>query len=102
MASRAPAMPEAALQAAVLQLCRVYGIRYFHPAFSWGSGPGWPDLVLCKRRVIYRELKRETGKPTPAQVEWGAWLQEAGQDWAVWRPADLHSGRIQRELEAIR
>ena len=25
-------------------------------------------------------------------------LTIAGQDWAVWRPADWFSGRIQREL----
>lgn len=52
--------------------------------------------------MILRELKTDTGKLTPEQERWGLMLRHAGQDWDVWRPADLHSGRIQRELEAIR
>jgi hypothetical protein len=48
-----------------------------------------------------RELKTEHGKVTPAQENWGDWLRLAGVDWGVWRPADLRSGRIQRELMAI-
>src|SRR5262249_26560390 len=32
----------------------------------------------------------------------GSMLRNAGVSWDVWRPDDLQSGRIQRELEAIR
>jgi hypothetical protein len=95
-------MTEAQLQKAVTDLCGFYGLRWHHQRISQLSGPGWPDLTIAGRRLLFRELKRETGKPTPAQVDWGTWLEEAGQDWDVWRPSDLRSGRVRRELEAIR
>jgi hypothetical protein len=95
-------MTEAQLQAAVVRLCKLYGLHHHHQRISQLSAPGWPDLTICGSKVIFRELKREDGKPTPAQVEWGAWLEEAGQNWDLWKPSDLASGRIQGELEAIR
>lgn len=95
-------MTEAQLQAAVVKLCKLYGLRWHHQRYSIGSGAGWPDLTIAGRLLLFRELKDGTRKPTRAQLEWGDWLMAAGADWAVWRPADLHSGRIQRELEAIR
>lgn len=95
-------MTEAQLQSAVTDLCKLYGLHWHHQRYSIGSGAGWPDLTIAGRRLLFRELKRETGTPTRAQAEWGAHLEEAGQDWDVWRPSDLRSGRIQRELEAIR
>ena len=49
-----------------------------------------------------RELKSEYGKTTPEQDHWGWMLREAGVSWDVWRPDDLRSGRVQRELLAIR
>ena len=51
---------------------------------------------------MLRELKTEKGRLTKDQQAWGSRLRDAGVSWDVWRPADLHSGRIQRELEAIR
>ena len=97
-----PAMTEAQLQSAVTALCKLYGLRCHHQRYSIGSGAGWPDLTICGRRIIFRELKRQAGTTTPAQGDWGIWLTAAGGDWAVWRPADLRSGRIQKELESIR
>jgi hypothetical protein len=95
-------MPEAELQAAVVKLCKVLGVRWHHHHYSIGSKAGWPDLVLVGRGILFRELKREGKDPTPAQAEWGDWLAAGGGNWAVWRPSDLHSGLILRELEAIR
>ena len=96
-------MTEAQLQRAVTDLCGLYGIRWHHQRISQFSKPGWPDLVLLGRgRALFRELKQDGRQPTEAQARWGRWLREAGQDWDVWQPADLDSGRIQRELEAIR
>jgi len=97
-----PRMTEAQLQAAVLDMCKLYGLRAYHPWISVRSEKGWPDLAICGRRLIFRELKNDTNKPTAAQEEWGDWLLAAGQDWRVWRPADLRSGRIQNELLEIR
>lgn len=95
-------MSEQQLQAAVTQLCRMLGIKWYHTADSRRSNKGWPDLVLCGLRLLHRELKTERGKLTAEQKQWGDRLLRAGADWAVWRPADLKSGRILRELQNIR
>jgi hypothetical protein len=64
---------------------------------------GWPDLALCGRRgLLFRELKTAAGRLSVTQRQWGDRLCAAGADWAVWRPADLISGRIACELQAIR
>lgn len=94
---------ESQLQDTVIQLCRVLGVAWYHPYYSRRSVPGWPDLSLCgPKKLIFRELKTARGTVTPEQERWGLILRHAGQDWDVWRPADLQNGRIQRELEAIR
>jgi len=93
---------EQALQQAVIQLARLLGIEWYHTYDSRRSRKGFPDLVLCGSRVLYRELKTETGPVTSEQQRWGDRLRQACEDWAVWRPADLRSGRILGELRAIR
>lgn len=96
-------MTEQQLQAAVIDMCKLYGIAWYHPYFSRRSVPGWPDLAICgTRRFITRELKSERGKVTEEQERWGWMLRHAGVSWDVWRPGDLGSGRIQRELQEIR
>jgi hypothetical protein len=95
-------MTEAQLQAAVMDMCKLFGLHAYHPWISVKSAGGWPDLFIVGKRPLARELKSDTGKLTPAQGEWGLRLGRAGIQWAVWRPADLRSGRIQSELEAIR
>jgi hypothetical protein len=95
-------MSEAALQSAVLELAAWYGIACYHTHDSRRSQPGYPDLTIAGSRVIWRELKSGRGRLSPAQVEWGERLQLAGCDWAVWRPADWHSGLVRAELAAIR
>lgn len=49
---------------------------------------GGPDLLLVRERVLFRELKRDSGRLTEEQEAWGAALQAAGADWAVWRPRE--------------
>ena len=97
-----PQMSESELQKAVTDMCALFGLKWHHQRYSIGSKAGWPDLTICGRSIIFRELKRQDGKVTRAQDEWGGWLIAAGQDWATWRPLDLASGRIRRELEALR
>ncbi len=92
------AMTEAELQAEVVKLARSlgygvtlsarkamlaeaaqYGVEappldglVFHPRYSLGSEPGWPDLVLIRRRdrrLVWAELKSEKGALSPRQAE---------------------------------
>ena len=96
-------MKEAHLQGAVIDICRYLGVAWHHEYSSRRSTPGWPDLTLCgSRGFILRELKTATGRLTIEQQHWGLMLRSAGQNWDVWRPCDLESGRIQHELLAIR
>lgn len=53
------------------------------------DGAGWPDLVLVRGRLLFRELKTNRGRLQPHQEAWGAALQKAGCDWGVWRPRDF-------------
>lgn len=96
-------MPEDALQAAVIDLCKLRRVLWYHAYRPLFDQRGWPDLALAgKRGAMFRELKREGENPTAEQAEWGRRLLAAGLDWDVWRPADLASGRILREIDAIR
>jgi hypothetical protein len=89
---RPPGMTEAQLLAAVRHLARLTGWLAYHTHDSRRSEPGFPDLVLVsarRQRVIYAELKTDTGRTTPEQDQWLAALAAAGQETALWRPADL-------------
>jgi len=94
---------EAQLQDTVVAMCKLLDVAWYHPYFSRRSAAGWPDLALCGTTgFITRELKTERGKLTADQQRWGSMLRQAGISWDVWRPGDLQSGRIQRELLNIR
>jgi hypothetical protein len=106
-------MSEDDLLRTVLDMARLFGVlaAHFRPALSqsgrWhtavqGDGKGYPDLTLVGTRQLIRELKSERGVLTPEQRRWMAAMTEAGLDVAVWRPQDLRSGAIERELRAIR
>lgn len=102
MPDRAPAMPEAALQGAVTDICKLYGVWWYHANIPRRDRAGWPDLALVGGRgAMFRELKRDGKNPTAIQSEVGLRMTRAGLDWGVWRPADLRSGRIHKEIEAI-
>lgn len=101
MAKLAAAMSESDLDRKVQQIARGLGLLVYHTFDSRRSAPGWPDLTIVGRSVLYRELKRENGRLTTAQRAWLAALGDAGQDAGVWRPSDLLSGRVARELAAL-
>jgi hypothetical protein len=64
-------------------------------------GPGYPDLTVFGRGVLYRELKTEGGKLSGAQIAWRYTIQGAGGNWGLWRPEHLAAGRIETELRQI-
>lgn len=94
------AMTEAELAEQIRQYARTLGMLRFHTYDSRRSEAGFPDEVLVgNRRVLFRELKRQGKNPTPAQQQWITRMEAAGLDVDVWRPEDLLSGRILREMK---
>lgn len=98
-----PHSTEADFQRAVTDLLDTLGLRYWHDNDSRRNKAGLPDLIIvCPAGVLWRELKTERGRVTSEQREWLTDLHSAGQDADVWRPRDLDTGRIARELQALR
>lgn len=79
------------LAAAVAELARLGGFARYHTYRSKRSPAGFPDEVLVKPpRVIFAELKTESGKPTRDQQAWLDKLRECpAVEVYVWRPSDL-------------
>lgn len=83
------AQSEAGFAQAICDLARWQGWRVYRTWNSKHSPPGWPDLVLCRPpELVMAELKRETGRLTPAQRAWLADLEACGIECHLWRPAD--------------
>jgi hypothetical protein len=99
----AKAMSENELQEHIRSiLADLPGVLWYHTHDSRRSHSGFPDLVCVgPGGVLFRELKREGKKPTPAQAQWLTALVRAGQDACVWWPHDLLSGLIARRLAKL-
>ncbi|MCQ9367965.1 VRR-NUC domain-containing protein [Brevibacterium sp. 91QC2O2] len=94
-------MSERDFQSQVVTLARALGWHVAHTFDSRRSQAGFPDLCLLhleSGRLMFRELKRQDGRLRPEQSEWLASALRGGHDVAVWRPSDLVSRRIEREL----
>lgn len=95
---QAQSMSEAQFQSHVVALAHRLGWLVYHTHDSRRSEPGFPDLVLVRGRTLFRELKTSSGVLSKAQRVWLDRLESSGSDAGVWRPADLMSGLIEREL----
>lgn len=94
-------MLESELQKQVIELARMLGWRvaHFRPAQTskgWrtpvgADGAGWPDLFLCRERLVAIELKTERGKLRPDQHEWLRALIAAGAETYLIRPRNLQA-----------
>lgn len=103
--------PEAAFQAAIVELATRADWRVFHPRKTATARldargrptyrtpltghAGWPDLALARRGVlILAELKAERGRIAPEQRAWLERLEEVELNASgavlvrVWRPRD--------------
>lgn len=84
-----PTESERQFQAAILEAAKVLRWRTYHTWSSMHSASGFPDLVLVRRpRVIFAELKSETGQVSEDQQAWIDDLRASGQRVFVWRPSD--------------
>lgn len=62
---------EAQLSGLVVELARLGGWKRYHTADSRRSSHGFPDWVFVKgRRLLFVELKSETGEVSGAQQQW--------------------------------
>ena len=93
-------MTETELLVHVVETCRRLGLRVYHSRDSRLDMRGFPDLVIVGRRLLFRELKSQTGRISPAQAEWLAELRQAGQDANVWRP-EHWPGEITAQLQVL-
>ena len=85
-------LTEAQFQQQVLDIAKTLGWKTYHTYDSRRSEAGFPDIVAVSARqgrTIYVELKTQTGRMSLAQKDWLRTLATAGNEVAVWRPADL-------------
>jgi hypothetical protein len=91
---------EADFMAAVIEAAHVFGWHTCHVRKSIGKGRkwttstsvvGWPDVAMwheTARRLLFAELKSESGKTTAEQLAVLASLAAAGAEVHLWRPSD--------------
>jgi len=84
-------MTEKDFQSQVEKIAKQCGWLCYHTYDSRRSEPGFPDLVLVKERVIFAELKTDSGKLSPAQMIWEQKLIAAGAEYRLWRPGDIQN-----------
>ena len=96
-------MTHAQLIAEITGLAEELGLRVFYwPDSRRVSRKGWPDLAIAGDAAwLFREAKTAGGKLTRDQRRIGWTMRAAGFNWAVWRPADVDSGRVRAELRAL-
>ena len=95
-----PKMTEAQFQDMVIKLAKLYGWRVYHTYDSRRSVAGFPDLTLVRAKtgqLIMAELKTDTGRQTPEQLDWMEDLSKVAAcdkctcghfSVAIWRPRD--------------
>ena len=77
---------EAAFRDRVVREARRLGWLVYWTHDSRRSPAGFPDLALCRERLLFRELKTGRAKTTPEQDRWLGALRTAEADAGVWRP----------------
>jgi hypothetical protein len=91
-------MAEATLLAHVRALAKHCGWLCYHTRDSRKSESGYPDLCLARPasatspgRLLFAELKTQTGKVTQEQAMWLDILRHTidGVEVHIWRPSDL-------------
>jgi hypothetical protein len=87
-----PALSEKDFQRQVLDVAHIFGWVVYHPMLSKWSERGFPDLTMVRRdRLVFAELKRQSGKTSEHQDQWLALLGATAAEVYVWRPSDLET-----------
>lgn len=80
-------MTEAEFMQQIIDTARLLKWHVYHTHDSRRSEPGFPDICLVRDRVVFLEVKTETGRVSPAQAEWIAAITAAGGTALVVRPS---------------
>jgi len=81
-------------QEQIKELAKLFGWLYYHTWKSYHSPQGFPDVTLVRLepepRLIFAELKSESGQPTESQWIWLYVLQHIGKpvECYLWKPSD--------------
>jgi hypothetical protein len=87
---KAAGITEKVFMAQIKSLAQTLGYKFYHTWHSIRSAKGYPDCTLCKPgRLIFCELKSESGTLTESQIEWLQALAQAGAETYVWRPSQF-------------
>jgi len=70
-----------------VRIQRANGSCYYQTPVQ-ADGAGFVDLLLCRDRVVYMELKKPGGRLEPEQKLWRDILKAAGAEWYCFKPAD--------------
>lgn len=87
-------MSEKSFQGAIVEYAKLSGWAVYHTNDSRRSEPGFPDLVLVRgRRLIFAELKNDTGRLRPEQIVWMQLLGLVAKsarhvEVQLWRPTN--------------
>lgn len=74
----------------MVKLARIAGWHVYHTYRSTRSQPGFPDLTLVRGpRLIFAELKSDTGYLTSDQAVWLRLLTNTCAEVHMWRPKDI-------------
>lgn len=84
----AETVSEKEFQSAVIREAKRLGWLVYHTFDSRCSEPGFVDLVCVRDRVLWLELKTQSGKLSAAQANWLDALTNAGQEAGCFRPGD--------------
>ena len=104
-------LPEDAFQQTVIELAQYLGYKVAHfrgvriqrrdgsvyyQTPVQADGKGFPDLVLTRPgRLIFAELKSDTGKVSPEQQTWLEAVDAGGAEAYTWKPRDW------QEIQAV-
>jgi len=107
-ALEAQAMLEDELQSLIIDpkrgIAPLLGYLCYHTHDSRRSNPGFPDLCMVGKRLIFAELKSEAGKVSAEQLDWLNRLDviERKSEGVVvarlWRPSDWLNGEVEEVL----